>query len=672
LLLGAAVGVVALAAFLRLWHLEDSVFGIDEAALVRLAEDIVRGGQIPLSGPITSIGLPSAPHFIYAIAPVVAISRDPAFVSGAIAVANLAGVVGTLWLGWRWFGPTAGLIAALLYAVSPWAVAAARRIWQPDLLPPLAVFFFVALDLGVLERALGDWSEGLLIPPDKRVPGAGRSPPVSAHERAEPDAPFESASTGNARGQWLRHAQAMCRVRHAWWAAATLPILAFGILVHPAFALLAPFAVLPVIALLLARRFLPLLVAIVASGFIAAPTVLHEIQTRWIDIPNYRYYASLNAFVDPESLRYALILATDWNAPHEASVPPVDHVFPAWLVLVTTSVATALLLFSLAIVVIQLVRRTSVSRVLPRWAAPLLVLVWLVLPVVALIRHNFPLQAHYLLVMYPAAFLIVGAAYAAVAHVGWLRTVVLTGVAATAVLNGAGVLAGEQHVSVAADACYGPSLQTAEATAQEVVTLASQAQGSYAAIELNAADALPTAYLVRGSVPRVDLAGVGSVGLGVPSLAAGADQLRLLTGTGPRDLTYADGVHLVGVAYAPQPEPDQRVHFAIVWNTGTGAPPNRPLVWNVLLQDDAGKTFYKGSGVDHLPGVSGDQALVSWFSLDPPQPPDPPLSAGSYAVRVQLVDAFDSTPVPFRDADGTSATDWTISSIPIAPPIRCS
>ena len=218
--LAAIAGVLLLSSGLRLWHLDLTPFGIDEAALVRLAEDLVRLGDVPLSGPLTSIGVPSAAHFVYAIAPIVAISRDPAVVAGGIAVANIAGVGGVLWLGWRWFGPPAGLIAATLFATSPWAVSAARWIWQPNLLPPLAVLLVIALDLAVVQR-------------------------------------------------------------REWCAAATLPIATLGALVHPAFALIAPLVLAPLAMLISARRIATILVSLAISVVIAAPSWCARSRLAW-------------------------------------------------------------------------------------------------------------------------------------------------------------------------------------------------------------------------------------------------------------------------------------------------------------------------------------------------------------------------------------------------------
>jgi hypothetical protein len=61
----AAIGpILILAACLRLWRLELVEFKNDEAAALRLAENLVRLGRIPLVGLRTSLGAQSPPEFI--------------------------------------------------------------------------------------------------------------------------------------------------------------------------------------------------------------------------------------------------------------------------------------------------------------------------------------------------------------------------------------------------------------------------------------------------------------------------------------------------------------------------------------------------------------------------------------------------------------------------------
>ena len=129
---------------------------------------------------------------------------------------------------------------------------------------------------------------------------------------------------------------------------------------------------------------------------------------------------------------------------------------------------------------------------------------------------------------------------------------------------------------------------------------------------------------------------------------------------------------MLGVAYATQPEPDQRVHLEIMWNVGDSAPPNRPLVWDVSLHDIADRVPYDQSGIDHVPVSIADETIVSWFSVQPPEAPEPALPPGPYTVHVQLVDAFNSAPVAFTDSHGSSASEWTIGPVLIAPRATCT
>src|SRR2546425_3225309 len=115
----AILAILALAAGLRLWRLDLVEFRNDEGPALRLAENMVRLGQIPLVGLTNSVGVSNPPHFIYFLAPVVAVARDPQVASAAVGLANAAGVGGVVWLGWRCFPRLGGLVAELAYAAHP-------------------------------------------------------------------------------------------------------------------------------------------------------------------------------------------------------------------------------------------------------------------------------------------------------------------------------------------------------------------------------------------------------------------------------------------------------------------------------------------------------------------------------------------------------------------------
>src|SRR5690242_7301870 len=97
----AVIGILALTILLRFWRLDLIQFKDDQATLLRLAEDIVRLGRVPLAGMTSSLGVPVAPTFEYLLAPIVAINRDPRVATAAIGLMNVAGVAGTILFGWR-------------------------------------------------------------------------------------------------------------------------------------------------------------------------------------------------------------------------------------------------------------------------------------------------------------------------------------------------------------------------------------------------------------------------------------------------------------------------------------------------------------------------------------------------------------------------------------------
>lgn len=143
--------VVAAGAYLRLSHLELLEFQSDEAFAAQLALEFVRDGKLPLAGLMSSVGVTNPPLFIYLLIPLFAISQNPVVVSAGIGVLGLAAVVMTWQIGRKFYGPVAGLVAAAMFAVSPWAVIYSRKIWAQDFVP----FFATATMWAVHALALG-------------------------------------------------------------------------------------------------------------------------------------------------------------------------------------------------------------------------------------------------------------------------------------------------------------------------------------------------------------------------------------------------------------------------------------------------------------------------------------------------------------------------------------
>ncbi len=161
--------ILAVGAYLRFSHLDLLEFQGDEAFAAQLALGFVKHGKLPLAGLMSSVGVTNPPLFSYLLIPMFAISENPVVVSCCIATLGLAAVGMTWHIGRKYYGPIAGLVAAAFFAVSPWAVIYSRKIWAQDFVPvfatatmwavhalcigkkPKAVFWCVLLPLCVVQ-----------------------------------------------------------------------------------------------------------------------------------------------------------------------------------------------------------------------------------------------------------------------------------------------------------------------------------------------------------------------------------------------------------------------------------------------------------------------------------------------------------------------------------------
>ncbi|HUI05715.1 MAG TPA: hypothetical protein VL486_01785 [Verrucomicrobiae bacterium] len=130
--------ILAVGAYLRFSHLDLLEFQGDEAYAANLALGFVKHGRLPAAGLMSSVGVTNPPLFIYLLIPLFAICTDPVCVSCCIAVLGLSAVAICWWVGHKYYGSLAGLVAAALFAVSPWAVIYSRKIWAQDFVPVLA------------------------------------------------------------------------------------------------------------------------------------------------------------------------------------------------------------------------------------------------------------------------------------------------------------------------------------------------------------------------------------------------------------------------------------------------------------------------------------------------------------------------------------------------------
>ena len=148
----ALVLVLILAAALRFYRLDWVEYKLDEANISRLALNMVRHGKVPIWGLGSSVGIYNGAFSEWLLAIPYAVSSSPLVATGFVAVLNVLAVWMTFAFTRRVAGPTAGLIAALLFAVAPWAVLNSRKLWAQDFLPPFVVAYVWTAYLAYIEN----------------------------------------------------------------------------------------------------------------------------------------------------------------------------------------------------------------------------------------------------------------------------------------------------------------------------------------------------------------------------------------------------------------------------------------------------------------------------------------------------------------------------------------
>jgi hypothetical protein len=155
--------VLLLAGFLRFYQIQTTEFDDDQAMLFRMAYDAVHQGLLPATSNTASIGTAHPPGAIYLLMLPAALSANPLWAALMIGIFSTGAVVLTYIFTRRYYGPVAGLVAALLYATAARPLIYARFIWQPNLMPLFVLLFLFALFGGVVERRRGWFFWALLL-----------------------------------------------------------------------------------------------------------------------------------------------------------------------------------------------------------------------------------------------------------------------------------------------------------------------------------------------------------------------------------------------------------------------------------------------------------------------------------------------------------------------------
>lgn len=166
--LPALLLILFIAAWMRLGRGGVVEYFHDDAMLATLALEMTDGGPLPLTGILSSTGIPNPPTGVYLMAIPFSLSSNPNTALHFIMLLNVGGV-GLLWgLAHRCFGRRTALIAGLAYAINPWAVLFSRKIWAQDFHTPLILLGLILLLYGFWEKGRRRWAtilaQGLSLP----------------------------------------------------------------------------------------------------------------------------------------------------------------------------------------------------------------------------------------------------------------------------------------------------------------------------------------------------------------------------------------------------------------------------------------------------------------------------------------------------------------------------
>ncbi len=134
-----------LGAFLRFWHLDLSTFLVDQSDVLVLARAAVLHHLIPVTSVVNSVGFYVMPFSLYLLLPFALFTTDPFPIIVSVAVWNLLGVLLCYRFALAYFGRWVAGVGTLLFATCGVAVNYSRFIWQPNYEPTFAVLWALAL-----------------------------------------------------------------------------------------------------------------------------------------------------------------------------------------------------------------------------------------------------------------------------------------------------------------------------------------------------------------------------------------------------------------------------------------------------------------------------------------------------------------------------------------------
>jgi 4-amino-4-deoxy-L-arabinose transferase-like glycosyltransferase len=148
-------GILLLAGFIRLYRIGDYMTFLGDEGRDMLVVKHILEGDLTFLGPRASAGdFFLGPFYYYLITPFLWLfNYDPVGPAIMVALFGIATVYLVYWVGKKFFNPTAGLIAALLYAVAPIVVRYSSSSWNPNVVPFFMTVLFIGLYYAIKNKS---------------------------------------------------------------------------------------------------------------------------------------------------------------------------------------------------------------------------------------------------------------------------------------------------------------------------------------------------------------------------------------------------------------------------------------------------------------------------------------------------------------------------------------
>jgi hypothetical protein len=355
------------ASLLRLYHLETTQFDGDQAKIFRMAYDAVHHGMLVATANGASLPLLNPPATIYFLMLPASFSADPFWGAALTAILAILAVGLTYVIGRRYFGRLAGALAALLYAIACYPIFYSRFIWNQNFLLLLVPFFIFLLLLAVIERRKG-------------------------------------------------------------WLALALPLLGLLYQFHGSSSFLAVPLILAVLLAPGTWRWRDGVIGLLGLLVIYAPYLLWEIHTSFADIVVLLTASQGKSTFDGLSFLLYFQFLSPYNE-LSAKIPGTPDA-AGWFLITSGYITAALaILAALALLLTVFTSQSAIgpvedgkwrrrwNRLVSRWrelradqgrAGLVIVLAWQLAPLLLLLRHSIDLHPHYLIILLPGPFLLLG------------------------------------------------------------------------------------------------------------------------------------------------------------------------------------------------------------------------------------------------------------------------